>query len=1174
MMRVFQRPPSRRRKRFNVAHVAGVAPFDLIDFTQMLKPVGLFAFLFLTLGGAALSQDFRSTLQGTVNDPTQAAVANATVTLRNVDTAAERSANTNAEGFYIFQFLQPGSYQLTVKAAGFRTSVEKGLTLALTQTLRQDVALQLGDTTETVNVVADVSVVETDSTALGTAIRSEVRDNLPLKGRSSLFMFTLTPGVVNNRYGEDTRPNDTITNIFFSANGAPVAATDVFVDGISNTVNVNRGVNISQWVPSVDSIAEFKLEMGTLSAEYGRSGGSVTNIVIKSGTNSVHGSAYEFLRNSYLDANLFFARGQARPLTAFGANTFGFTLGGPVFLPKVYDGRNRTFWFASYEGAREGNGIDNTLSVPTAKMRAGDFSEVAQAIYDPFSVAPVGGTPTRTPFAGNLIPASRQDPVAQKLMTYWPQPNRAGVSQAQPWVSNYGFSGKWPRNYDMTVVKIDHRFSNAYSTFFRVNKGKGLLVFPFDFNGVATQGRNIVNRPNFGISWGNTVLLSPHTTFDIRLGYARGKEDNAPWSGGFDLASLGFAPQYVGLVQQKAFPTIGITGFTGLANSPLIGDVGHTYGLQSNVAHQRGKHVIKVGADVRLLFGNFFRNLNPSGNFSYSNAWSNGPSALTPAGNTGFPMASFLMGLGGGSLDNNTGVSIVNKYYGVFLQDDYRLSSKLTLNLGLRYEFETPRTERYDRATRGFDRTAASPIRGAGLNPVGGLIYAGINGVSRGIYQSDRNNFAPRIGLAYTLAPKTVLRTGYALHYIPVVGSVDPVGYSTTTAMVTSQDGFTPRDRLSNPFPTGLALATGNSLGLATLAGQNISFVEPGDVTPKLHTWNLNLQREVFSRSLAQVGYVGSRGINITSDPQTGIAENINQVPAQYLSLGRSLLDSVANPFAGVIRTGNLAGANVQRQQLLRPYPQFLNITRNLPTFGNTVYHSLQAKFEQRMWRGLTTIVSYTYSKNMGDIGPYQNNYDRRVERAVTSFDVPQRLTVTTSWDVPVGKGRRWLGSASKAMDLMFGQWNMATFSTFQSGFPLSFGVATNTLFLTGAGGQRPNAISDPKAGISGGITERLSSYFNTAAFSQPADFTFGNVGPRVGWLRSPGMNNVNLTLTKQFVITERLKVNLRASSFNLLNHPVFSGPNTTFGALGQFGRITSQANLSRQTEVVLRIIF
>jgi hypothetical protein len=1120
------------------------------------------------------SQDFRSTLQGTITDPTQGTVAGASVTLKNVDTGITQTTTSDNNGFYVFQFQQPGNYELTVRAPGFRTAVKQGIVLSLTQTLREDVTLQLGDTAETVSVVADVAVVETDSAALGTAIRQEIRDNLPLKGRSSLFMFTLTPGVVNNRYGEDTRPNDTITNIFFSANGAPVAATDVFVDGAANTVNVNRGVNISQWVPAVDSIAEFKLEMGTVSAEFGRSGGSVTNIVIKSGTNSLRGTLYHFFRNSALDANLYFARGQGRKLAAFGANTYGVAVGGPVMMPKLYDGRNRTFWFANFEGAREGNGIDNILTVPTARMRTGDFSEVSQALYDPFSVSTATGTPLRAPFAGNIIPASRQDPVAQKIITFWPTPNRPSPNPAQPWVQNYGFSGKWPRDYDMFVTKIDHRFSTAWSTFFRLNKGNGKLVFPFDFNGIATAGRNVVNRPHFGVSWGNTVLLNARTTFDLRLGYAYGKEDNVPWSNGFDLASLGFGADFIRLVQRQAFPTIAVTGFNSLATSPLIQDVGRTWVMQSNVSQQRGKHILKAGADLRLIYGNFFRNTNPSGTFSFSNAWSNGPSALTPLGNTGFPMASLLLGLGSGSLANNAGVSILNKYYGFFLQDDYRVTPKLTLNLGIRYEYETPRTERYDRTTRGFDRGAASPLQVPGLNLRGGLVYANQNGRPRGIYDPDRNNIAPRFGFAYSVTPRTIFRGGYALHYIPVVGSVDPVGYSTVTALVTSQDGFTPRDRISNPFPGGLAPVTGNSAGLNTLVGQAISFVEPSDRMPMLHTWNFNIQREVFAKSLFQIGYIGSRGIHITSDPQTGISENINMVPPENLALGRSLLEAVPNPFFRVIAAGPLSGATVQRQQLLRPYPQFLDITRNVPAFGSTIYHSLQMKFEQRLWRGLTSLVSYTWSKNIGDIGPYQNHYNRRLDRAVTAFDVPQRLTVTTSWDVPVGKGRRVLGNASKLVDLALGQWNISSFSTFQSGFPLSFGVNQNTLFLAGAGAQRPNVIGDPRAGITGSITDRIGAYFNTAAFAQPPDFTFGNVGQRVPWLRNPGMNNINLTLTKTFVVTERVKVNLRASSFNLANHPVFGSPNTTFGALGLFGRISSQANLSRQTELVLRVLF
>ncbi len=1122
----------------------------------------------------ANAQDFRATLQGTVTDPQAASVGNATITVRNTETSVERTVTTTEDGFYSFPYLLAGTYSLSVKSAGFRTEVRDKITLNVSQVLREDVALTIGEASETIRVEASGATIETDSTSLGTAIRTEIRDNLPLKGRSSLFMFTLTPGVVNNRYGEDTRPNDTITNVLFSANGAPVAATDVFVDGVANTININRGVNISQWVPSVDSIGEFKLEVGSLSAEFGRSGGSMTNMAIKSGTNQIHGTMYEFFRNSKLDANQFFQRGQGRKLAAFGSHTYGFGVGGPVLIPKLYDGRNRTFFFSTFEGSKEGNAIDFTGSSPTAKMRTGDFSEVSAVIYDPFSVATAGGIPTRTPFAGNIVPPSRQDPVGQKIMSFYPTSNRAPASATQPWVNNFSFGGKWPRSYNMLALKFDHKVNDRYTTFVRMNTGTALLIFPFQFDGIATDGRNIVNRPHFGVSWGNTFLLSPRRTVDLRFGYARAKEDNKPWSDAFDMSSLGLPASYIGGLQTKGFPIIRTNGIMNLAGSGFINDPGYTYTFQPSMFQQQGKHLIKIGADLRLFYGNFFRNTAPGGTFSFTNQWTNGPRADTPLGTTGFPLASLLLGTPvSGSVDKNTGVSILNKYYAFFVQDDYRLTSKLTLNLGLRYEYETPRTERYDRATRGFDRAAKYNLGGVAAS--GGLAYAGTGGASRGIYNPDRNNFAPRLGVAYTISPKMVLRAGYALNYVPIVGSVDAVGFSVTTPMVVSQNGIDVVNRLSNPFPTGLLTAAGKAAGAQTLVGQAISYVDPGDRTPIYHTWNLNIQRQLFAGSVFQAGYIGGRGIHLTSEVAIGnnITENINQVDPSFLSQGTALLDVVNNPYFGAIATGVVAGRTVQRQQLLRPYPQFQNITRNLPAFGNSSYHSMQMKFETRSYKGLTTIVSYTIAKNLSDVAPYQNTYNRRVERSPAAFDVPQRLTTTVSWDVPVGRGKIVGKDMNKVLDAAIGGWNIAMFNTFQSGFPLSFGVNANTLFLAGAGGQRPNVIGDPNAGISGSVQSRLLRYFNTQAFAQPANFTFGNAPARASWLRNPGMNNYNLTLTKQFAITERVKLNLRASSFNLMNHPVFGSPNTTFG-VAQFGQISSQANISRQTEVVMRLSF
>jgi hypothetical protein len=1117
-----------------------------------------------------MAQEFRATLQGDVVDPSKSTIPNSVIVLKNIQTGIERSTSADQSGHYIFQFVVPGDYSITAKAPGFKTTVRDGITLSLNDNIRLDLELAVGATTETVSVVADVTVLQADTSSLGSVVNRETIDHLPLKGHSSLYIYNLTPGVVGNRYLEDVRPSDTGSNVLFSANGAPVASGDVAVDGVTNTVNVGRGLSLSPWVPSTEAVAEMKMQLGTIPAEYGRAGGYFTNVVIKSGTNQVHGSVYEHLRNSALDANLFFPRGRGQKLVPYGAHTFGFTVGGPVYFPKLYDGRNRTFFFFNYEGGREGNGQSTTSSVPTAKMRRGDFSEVPAAIYNPFSVRTINGVPTRDPFPNNIIPDSLQDPVARNLMKYWPEPNNSNVDSSTPWVQNFVQGSKWPQTRDAYVMKFDHQFSSNHQTFTRLNIGDAYFNFNYDFDGIATPGRNVVNRPNKGLAFNDTYLISPETTLDTRIGYAFGKEQQRPYSNGFDLTSLGFPASYLRNVQAAAIPTIRVTGFQGLAGSGYKEQPGYTYSFQSSVSMHRGRHVFKTGGEVRLLRGNYLTNDNPSGNFSFAQAATGGPRADTPA--AGFPMASFLVGYGSGFIDNNTGVSIQNVYYGIYFQDDFRVSSKLTLNMGLRYEHETPRTERYDRTTRGFAYDAPSPLRVPGLNLKGGLIYAGVNGTPRGIYDPDRNNFAPRFGFAYSMNRDTVFRGGYALSYIPLIGSVYPVGYSNQTPLVSSQDGITPLNRLSDPFPGGLLPPIGNSQGLLTLVGQNVSFVEPSDRTPMFHNWQFSIQRELISRTMFEIAYVGSRGIRLAAPPSdfTGaINENLNQLDPSYLSLGTQLLQPVANPFFGVL-SGALGGPTIQYQQLLRPYPQYTGVTRNAPAFGSSIYHALQMKVEKRMSAGLTALIAYTISKNISDLNNPQSAYNRRVERALTDFDVPSRLTITAAWELPVGQKRRYLTNVPTVLDYIVGGWTLSTFNTFQGGFPVGFGLARAAV---GSGSGRPNAAGDPAEGISGSIGDRLSRYFNTAAFSQPPDFTFGNLAPRIGTVRSPGMNNVNVTLSKEFRIVERATFDFRASAYNFLNHPVFSAPNTTFGD-ASFGRVFNQVNLSRQMEFAAKIVF
>ena len=1119
------------------------------------------------------AQEFRATLQGTIYDPSQAAVPKASVALKNVQTGIERKMDADDAGHYLFQFVQPGNYTVTVAATGFKTTVREGVTLSMNDNIRLDLEIALGATAETVSVVGDVSVVQAESSSLGSVVNREIIDSLPLKGHSSLYMYNLATGVVGNRYLEDVRPSDTGTNVLFTANGAPLASGDVSVDGVANTVNVGRGLALSPWVPPTDAVAEMKLQMGTLPAEYGRAGGAITNIVIKSGTNDLHGTVYEFFRNSTLDANLFFPRGNGQKLTPYTVNTFGATIGGPVVIPKLYNGKNRTFFFFSYEGSREGNGQSSRLNVPTAKMRQGDFSEIPNTLYDPYSVQLVGGVPTRTPIPNKIIPSTMQDTVAKNMMKLWPEPNSANVAAASPWVNNFVQGSKWPTTRDGYVVKIDHQLTQKHQTYTRFNTGGAFFNFNYDFDGLATPGRNVVNRPFKGIAINDTYMINPSTTLDTRLGYAYGKEQQRPYSFGFDLASLGFSKQFIGLTQYPAIPTISVAGMESLAGSGYQDKPGYTYTLQSSVSMQRSKHLFKTGVEIRQMRLNQFTNGSPSGSFSFAQASTGGPNATATAGNSGFGMASFLMGWpSGGSMPYANGISVLSTYYGFYFQDDFRVSKKLTLNMGVRYEYESPRTERYNRTTRGFAYDTASPLKVPGMNLRGGLVYAGVGGAARGILDPDRNNFAPRFGFAYSMNPKTILRGGYSLAYIPLIGAVFPEGYSNTTSMVTTQDGYTPVDRLSNPFPTGLLPLTGNSLGMSTLLGQSVSFVDPGDMTPVYHNWQFNIQRELVGRTMFEIAYVGGRGIHLAApvtDFTGAVNESINGFDPKYLSMGADLNKAVDNPFYGYL-TGSLGGKTISQSQLLRPFPQFQGVTRNQPAYGNSVYHSVQMKLEKRMSHGLTALIAYTIAKNIDDLTNPQSTYNRRAERALSSMDVPQRLTITAAWDVPFGRKRHFLSKASRPLDMVAGGWTISTYNTLQAGFPVGFGLARG---VAGSGSGRPNSKGDPSDGVSGPIVSRLGRYFNTDMFYQPPDYTYGNLAPRVGQVRTPGMNNVNVTLSKSFTITEKVRMDLRASSFNFLNHPVFGGPNTTFGD-ASFGKVSNQVNLSRQTELNLKLLF
>ncbi|MEK7407665.1 MAG: carboxypeptidase-like regulatory domain-containing protein, partial [Acidobacteriota bacterium] len=702
----------------------------------------------------ASAQEFRATLQGTVFDPNNAVVPGAEMILRNVGTSVERKTTADGEGHYIFQFLPPGAYSLTTRVSGFKTDTRDGITLSLAANVRLDVTLSLGQTSETVVVESTAVAVDAETSSFGSLVAREIIDSLPIKGHGSLTMFTLAAGVMNigagNKYGEDVRPIDQTNNVDYSMSGSPRGSGDVSVDGVPSLVDVGRGMNISSFVPPTDAIAEFRMQSGTLPAEYGRSGGTIMNAVIKSGANELHGSLYEYLRNSALDANLFFNNMVGRAMPSYQVNIFGGSLGGPVFLPKLYDGRNRTFFFVNYEGTRQKQAQSNRLNLPTPKMRAGDFSEVSAAIYDPYSTHTVSGSPTRDPFPGNVIPARLRDPVGQSAMNYWPQPNMP-VS-GSPWVGNYAEGVKFRGGYDTLTLKVDHTVGPKGQMFVRINTmPTGLVEYPYDFTGVATRTRADYKRPGHGAAVSYTHVFSPAMAMDLRVGGSRAGNSGTPYSvlEGFDAMKLGFAPAFQKVVQTAGFPSItfgdGITGLGGSDSNKRLSD---GYSTSDAVTIGAGKHMFKTGGEIRVTRGSYL-DIPGNGSFSFGPNQTGGPVATSPRG--GFGLASLLLGFGSGSIPSGSAISWQSVYYALYFQDDYRVTSKLTLNLGLRWELEGARTERFNRTVRGFDRDAPSPLKAPGLNLRGGLTYAGVNGRPRGLYDSDWNNFGPRIGFAWSL---------------------------------------------------------------------------------------------------------------------------------------------------------------------------------------------------------------------------------------------------------------------------------------------------------------------------------------------------------------------------------------------------------------------------------------
>lgn len=1161
---------------------------------------------------------------GNVNDPSGAAISSTEVTLTNLGTNEKKSETTSAEGLYQFVNVAPGQYSVEVAKPGFKRVLRTPVEVQTGTTSKIDLALEVGAVSQTVEVTAQTPLLAPESSSLGQVIDERKTVELPLNGRNPLNLVALVPSVVPQG-GSMSNPNG--QNPFawgnYQIGGGMANQSMVWLDG--SPVNGSY-INITALIPTQDSLQEFKVATNNLSPEYGRFAGGVVNFTTKSGSNELHGTAYEFLRNKVLDANTFFNNQNGTPRGAFTQNQYGFNLGGPVVIPKLYNGKNKTFFFVNYEGFRLRQGQSYVETVPTALERTGDLSQLAVLqntnVYDPLTTCQTTATAgysrvcnpgeaagSRLQFPGNAIPTNRINPTSLTLLKLYPMPNAPGnANGTNNWVSNASQGG----NNSETVVHIDQNVSEKQHITARYTYW-GNLNLPTDpfQNGVCKDRcTEIFNTNNFVL--GDTYSFSPTTIMEVRLSYQRFNYDRTPSTLGYDLTQLGWPAALNTEATFRDLPVPVINGFDteGTFGSQGAGSViidrNDNYRAAGTITKISGKHTIKFGAEFLRLTHNYAQSNTPSGIFNFDPGLTGANGFNSASGGLG--LATFFLGYPtGGSANSPALVAAQQLYPAVFANDDWHVTPKLTLNLGVRWEHSGPWTERYDRISF-FNPTAPNSVLLAqGIVQPGDLqLVKTQSDTYRSGIRPKWSQFAPRTGLAYQITHKTVFHAGYGLFWLPndvawdTSPNNDPLnGYSTpvlstinagvptcypATCSATSAVAGNGAYTIANPFPSGIIAPPGRSANYAqALLGKGFNANQLNNPYGYAQQWNADIQQEFGNGFLIDIAYGGAKGTHLPVD-----SPQLDTLPDQYLSLGTRLQDSVANPYFGIVTAPGsaLSPSTVTRGQLLRPYPQYDGLGLAGGGWGNSTYESLQVKAEKRFSGGNSILVAYTHAKLISNTdtitgwlensgpGGVQDWNNFKAEKSLASFDVPDRLVVSYVLDIPVGKGRKYMSNMNGFTNALVGGWGVQGVTTIQQGFPLHFGTNSNNTNSYG-NGQRPNIVSGCKSSISGSVQSRLGEYFNTACFTQPDPYTFGSAGRTDPKLRSPGIANWDLSAFKSFPIAPEGRVTLqfRAELFNIFNRVQFGYPGQSVGS-SSFGQINSQVNTPRLVQLALRLSF
>lgn len=1091
------------------------------------------------------AQSTKAELYGVVDDSSGLPVTAAIVELTNTGTNHVWSMSTRNDGSYQFLALPAGLYHLSVRKPQFAPLQRAGIVLRVGDRLEIPLSLKLGDSSQTVEVTADAPLLQTSRGTVSYMVDRPKVENLPLDGRNFVPLIALSPGV-------NLPPGNLLPRI----NGSRPRTSEYIYDGISVLQPEPGQV---AFYPIIDAIDEFRVEANSYSAEYGRSNGGIIMVNQKTGSNTLHGTLFEFFRNEKLNARNLFAGTGARPL--FRRNQYGFVLGGPIQ-------KDRTFFFIDWQGTRLNTGVVRTSTVPLTVQKAGVFSI---PVFDPATTRHTAGGYARDAFAGGTIPPSRFDPATLAVLDRYPAPNVFTSAGAEATANNYRRAGNDQTSADQFDTRLDrylgarHRLFGRYS--YLRDDSRPTTPLP-DGSGNLTSGviGNTLTRAD-SIAAEHTWSLSTLSVNQLRFGYTRRSFDRASLRTGESITQATHIPNILVSSFSDVLPTYDVVGLQQLG-PPASGNSSFTTSVMQiidNFSRVRGGHTFKAGADIRHEVLDVLQPPSPTGNFQFTSIFTSG---LTPAGTavsgTGNSLASFLVGqVGRFSIDAQP--QVIQPRANVaefFLQDDWRASRRLSLNLGVRYTLNFPSTVVGD--------------RGAVFNlATQQLDFLGRNGYSRSARELEKSNFGPRVGLACRVTNSLVIRAGYGLTWIEMAGITTPFTTPLFPFIQTlgqqSLDNLNPAFVLSQgPFVTVQDPNPDSGLG------QGVFGVQRNNGSGYAQQWNLTLQRTFGQNWNVEAGYLGSKLTRL------GVPDvNLNQLTVEQLALGSLLTQQVSNPYFGTIPVNtSLGGRTLPRGQLLRPYPKFTTVTLYRNNTGHSTYHSFQSRLEKRFSGGLTLTAAYTFSRLIDDAGavfdsailtgPVANfqaadSFNKRLEKDVSTGNIPHVFSAGFVYQIPIGRGRR--KSLRGWRDALAGGWQVGGVARAQSGSPIAITQATNFNAFAGFGIQRPNRVSGPTLPDAQRSTAR---WFNTAAFAQAPQFTIGNSSRNP--VSGPPYRAIDLMAGKTFPLTERIRSEFRAEAFNVTNTPPLGNPNGSLGNAA-FGTITTALD-PRVFELVLKVQF